>query len=265
MLARRPIPQPYREWNSRHRAPFGRRRGRDLALRLGARRIPWLLRWFGPYAWQENNTIRRFEYPWVFARIQDLGRPVSVLDVGAGMAGLQFTLAQAGHEVDAVDPGMNAKGKGSVLNPDFHAILGRAYKAPVVLWPTTIGDANLPDDSFDVVLSVSAIEHFAPDDIAEFARETRRVLRPSGLLVLTVDLFIDIEPFTSRPTNRFGRNVNVRQLLDAMHAELVDGIPEELYGFQGFDPERIQSSLGDYLVGERYPGLTQCLVARPLP
>ncbi len=262
MIARRPVPGPYREWNSRHRAPFGRIRGRGLALRLGGKRVPWLLRWYGPYSWQKNNTIRRFEYPWVFEQIQDLGRPVKLLDVGAGMAGLQFTLAQAGHDVHAVDPGMNAKGKGTALDPDFHAALGRAYKAPVTLWPMTICDAGFSDNSFDVVLSVSALEHFAPDDVDQFVEEARRILRPGGLLVLTVDLFIDIKPFTSRATNRFGRNVNLRQLLDAAGAELVEGTPSELYGFAGFDPERIQSALGDYLVGEGYPGLTQCLVAR---
>ncbi len=231
-------------------------------MQLGAVRVPLVLRWFGPYAWQENNTIRRFEYPWAFDQIEDVGGPLKVLDVGAGMSGLQFTLAQAGHEVHAVDPGMKAKGRGWEVDSEFHAALSRAYRAPVKLWPTTIGEAGLPDTSFDIVLSVSTIEHFAPDDIHEFVRETRRILRPTGRIVLTIDLFIDIAPFTSQPTNTFGQNVDVRRLLNDLGAELEVGRPDELYGFEGFDPERIQSALGEYLVGELYPGLTQCLVAR---
>lgn len=263
MLAPKLLPKSYADWNRAHRAPFGRRRGRQLLVRAGIGQNAWALRYCSPYAWQTNNTIRRFEYPWVFDQLEGLRRPLRVLDIGAGMAGLQFTLAQCGHEVHAVDPGMNANGKGWQLDIDFHARLARAHKAPVKLWPTTISGAEFHDDSFDVVLSVSAIEHFAENDLAEMTREVRRVVKPDGLIVLTVDLFLDVYPFTSRHSNTYGRNVDIRALLSALDADLVDGDRQELYGFSAFDPEHILTNLSVYAIGEGYPGLSQCLTARP--
>jgi SAM-dependent methyltransferase len=264
MLARQPLPESYERFNADHHAPYGRRHRRLLTC-LGGRRNPLVLRYRTPYAWQTNNTIRRFEYPWVYERIQAAGRGLRILDIGAGMAGMQFTLAQAGHEVHAIDPGMSAKGRGWRLDPGFHARLSKAYSAPVTLWSTTMAGADLQEESFDVVLSVSTIEHFAPEDLVEFSREARRLLKPGGLLVLTIDLFIDVEPFTSRTSNPYGRNIDVKALLEDCGAELVEGLPAELHGFAGFDPNRIQANLSSYMVGEGYPGLTQCLVARILP
>ena len=262
MLARKPLPPEYARWNGEHHAPFGRRGSERMRALLGGRRIAPVIRLFGPYAWQPNNTIRKFEYPWVFEQLSRPGRPLKVLDVGAGMAGMQFTLAAAGHDVHAVDPGMAARGKGWEVDPDFHAYLGRTFRGPVTLWPATISQAGFADASFDAILSISTIEHFAPADLAEFAREARRILRPGGLLVLTIDLFVDVEPFTSREANRYGVNIDVRELLEACDAELVEGRPEELHGFEEFDPERIQSDLGEYMLGAGYPALAQCVVAR---
>ena len=55
------------------------------------------------------------------------------------------------------------------------------------------GDAmRLPfqDESYDVVLALDAFEHF--DDDVEAMRETRRVLGPGGLLVVTVPAFMSL-------------------------------------------------------------------------
>ena len=263
MLARRPLPPQYERWNREHHAPFGRRGAGDwLRRRLGGRRVAPLVRYAGPYAWQPNNTTRRFEYPWVHEQLSKPGRTLRVLDVGAGMAGMQFTLAADGHEVHALDPGMDARGKGWQVDPGFHAYLGRTLGGRVTLWPTTMSQAPLADGSFGAILSISTIEHFAPEDLAEFAREARRLLEPGGLLVLTIDLFLDLRPFTSRESNRYGVNIDVRALVEACDAELVEGTPEEINGYPGFDPDRVQSNLSSYLLGEGYPALAQCLVAR---
>jgi SAM-dependent methyltransferase len=252
----------YAEWNRDHGAPFGRRLPRR-AIRLLGPRNPVVLRYRGPYAWQTNSTIRRFEYPWAFDRIQRLGGGLVVVDVGAGMSGLQFTLARAQHRVIAVDPGMASKGRGWALDADFHAVLARTYHAPVDLRPTTIADARLPDASADVVLSVSAIEHFAQTDLDEFASESRRILKPGGHLVLTIDLFIDVRPFTSAAeSNQYGRNVDIAALLDRCDADLVQGEPAELHGFDAFDHETVLANVSRYMIGGGYPSLAQCLVAR---
>lgn len=260
MLAPRTLPGKYAEFNRRHHSPSGhpwrgyfKVFGSSSALRL---------KLAGPYAWQENNSIRAFEYPWAYEQIQSLGSKLVVADVGASLAGLQYTLAREGHEVHAIDPGMQATGVGWEVDPEFHQRLANVYKAPVRLHATTLEDAGLPESSVDVVLSVSTIEHFGPDDFSRFAQAAKRTLKPGGHLVLTIDLFLDLKPFTGREQNEFGLNANVAQLLEQLDAKLVVGKVEELYGFPAFDADRVQSHLSEYLIGTGYPGMTQCLVAR---
>src|SRR5947209_18799277 len=189
MLAPFRLPDSYAQFNRRHHAPNGTILRRRLR-RLGRSRVRLLLA--GPYAWQSNNTTREFEYPWAFEQIQRLGRKLVVADVGASMAGLQFTLARAGHEVHAVDPGLNASGLGWDVGPAFHQLLAETYRAPVHLHPTTFQEAGFAENSLDVILSVSTIEHFGPDELETFAQSARRALKPGGHLVLTIDLFLDL-------------------------------------------------------------------------
>lgn len=261
MLAPKVLPARFQEWNERHHAPFGRQRASHALQRLLGRRAA-VIRYIGPYGWQTNTTLRAFEYPWAFEQIGRLGRDLCVVEVGAGLAGLQFSLARAGHQVHAVDPGLASRGRGWEIDPEFHTTLGAIFEAPVPLHPGTLASAGFGDESVDVVLSVSTLEHFAREDLAEFEVEARRIVRPGGHLVLTIDLFLDLDPFTSRPRNRYGRNVDISLLLEACDAELIHGQPAELLGFPGFDAERVQSNLSAYQIGEGYPALAQCLVAR---
>lgn len=260
MLAPHRIPDSYQAWNHSHQAPWGRR-GKRLLNWFGPRNRA-VARYLGPYTWQKNNDLRVFEYPWAYEQLQRIGTGLSVIDVGAGLAGFQFSLGQAGYAVHAVDPGMAAKGRGWELDPEQHAFLSDVYGAPVTLHPTTLADAGLADQSIDAVVSISTIEHFAEEDLDEFTRETRRVLRPGGHIVLTIDLFLDLAPFTSRTRNEYGVNFDVKRLLDGVGATLVEGEPASLLGFPEFDPDRVQSNLSEYLLGSMYPALSQCLVAR---
>jgi SAM-dependent methyltransferase len=261
VLAPRELPEAYAKWNRAHHAPAGRTRALT-ALRLrgnSSRALAW---YRTPYGWQGNNTIRAFEYPWAHTQIGRLGTALDIVDVGGSLSGLQFTLASEGHRVVNVDPGIEAEGLGWEVSPRLHARLSGHYKAPVRLVTQTIGGAGLADNSVDVLLSISTIEHLTGDDVAELGTEVRRVLRPRGRAVLTVDLFLDLHPFTTRQENEFGRNIDVRGLLSQLGLELEHGNPAELCGYPQFDPDAIQAKLADYLLG-RYPALAQCVVARP--
>jgi SAM-dependent methyltransferase len=256
------LPDRYCQFNRRHQAPDGtffKNHLRRFGERNQAR-----LRLAGPYAWQSNNTTRRFEYPWAFEQIEALGRALVIADVGASLAGLQFTLAQEGHEVHAIDPGMNSTGVGWEVDPTFHQLLAKTYRAPVQLHPATFDEAGFQDCSLDVVLSVSTIEHFGPDDLRKFAQTARRALKPGGHLVLTIDLFLDLVPFTHRESNRWGVNMSVASLLEEVGATIVVGDQRVLYGFPEFDARRVQADLSQYMIG-KYPTLTQCVVARIEP
>jgi SAM-dependent methyltransferase len=259
MIARRELPAHYHAFNRKWSAPLGRPAGRRMRLLREGSRLG--IRHRGPFAWQPNNLTRAFEFPWAHDRVMALGRNLTVLEIGGGMSGLQFVLAREGQRVINVDPGLDARGRGWDLDPAFHRRLQDAFSAPVDLRPTTIDGAGLPDASIDVLLSVSTIEHLTPEDVAELCAHARRVIRPGGHAVLTIDLFLDLHPFTSRGRNEWGANVNVRALLEHSGLELIEGEPSELHGFDAFDPEAVQSRLTEFLTGSA-SSMAQCVVAQ---
>jgi SAM-dependent methyltransferase len=163
--------------------------------------------------------------------------------------------------VTNVDPGLNARGIGWEVSAERHRALSRAFGAAVTLVPTTLASAGIRDHSVDVLLSVSTIEHFAPPDLAEFCDHAARVLRPDGVAILSIDLFLDLAPFCAATQHQYGTNVDVRQLLADAGLVLREGEPAELYGFPEFSTDRVLQQLSGYLVGQSYPALAQCLVA----
>jgi SAM-dependent methyltransferase len=255
MIGRRKLPPDFVEWNARWRAPFGR----DFPIK-------WFNSWRfaqryrGPFAHQTNSQTRRFEYPWAFHTIERIGRNLDIVDIGGGLSGLQFVLAAAGHRVVNVDPGAH---DGSIwgFTPESHASLARVFKAPVRLLPVTLAEASLPDQSADVVMSISVLEHLERQELMRTAREIRRVLRPDGKVVLTIDLFLNLAPFSEREEGKWGRNVNVREFLEIAGLELVSGHRSELFGFEKFRPEAILAAEKRYLVSKSR-STAQCLVAR---
>jgi hypothetical protein len=259
MIARRELPASYKAFNRRWHAPFGVPEGRRARL-LGTRSKAGI-RLRGPFAWQPNNTTREFEFPWAYEQVMGLGRGLTVVEIGGGMSGLQFVLAHEGQRMINVDPGLKARGRGWELDANLHRRLQEVFAAPVDLRPTTIATAGLDDASVDVVLSVSTIEHFTSEDLVELGVHVCRALRPGGHAVLSIDLFLDLQPFTSRKRNEWGTNIDVRALLERSGLELVVGEPSELCGFDSFDAQAVQSRLMKFTTGSG-GSLVQCLVAR---
>lgn len=257
MLARRTLPPEFAAWNQKWGAPYGRPGFRGWPLR--GTRFDAVRR--GPFAGQ-NNSTREFEYPWVYHQVSQLGAKRTIVEIGGSVGGMQFVLAREGHTVINVDPGQAATGRGWALSPEAHAWLGRRFGVDVQLVLKTIQESGLPDNLADAVVCISALEHFSDVDRNAAAVHIRRILKPGGVLVMTVDLFLDLEPFCDRAVNEYGRNVNVREWLAQAGLELVTGTPAELRGFEGFSPNAVLRELSQYHVGSGYPALAQCLVAR---
>ena len=90
-------------------------------------------------------------------------------------------------------------------------------------------------------------------------------LKPGGYFVMTLDLFVNLKPFTSRESNEFGTNVSVRTLAESAPFELIEGDRTELLGYPEFDPDRVLSNLDALMLGA-YPAVPQLLVLRkPAP
>jgi SAM-dependent methyltransferase len=137
----------------------------------------------------------------------------------------------------------------------------RLFGTRVQICNTTVDNAGLQDKSLDRAFSISVIEHLPRSDAENVMRHVYRVLKPGGLFVITLDLFLNLHPFTSRATNYYGMNQDVRWLLGVTPWEVLVGKRNELFGFEEFNADAVLGRLEEYLVGN-YPTLVQCLVLR---
>lgn len=152
------------------------------------------------YVWAKDNVlnspmlypVRKVEYPWVVLNGK-LSEKLKILDVGSGPSMFPMYLASIGNEVVSID---NDEVLMKYVCPKLAEWCGTKIEYRV-------GDAikiNFDDNSFDRVFCVSVLEHleeeFANRNQKEFhaknldikaINEMLRVLKPNGLLVLTVD------------------------------------------------------------------------------
>jgi SAM-dependent methyltransferase len=262
MLLRPGLPSAYARWNRRWGAPFGRRIRNRIPTPLWT--WPGIARVVGPFAFQSNNSTREYEFPWAFFAL-DLQPGMRVLELGGSNAGLQFAMARSGCKVVNVDPGERARGRGWPVGPEFHALLNRRFATDVQLCSSFIEEANLPSDSFDRAVCVSTLEHIPEPEIPRIARELSRLLKPGGLLVLTVDLFLGLVPFTAQLRNEWGTNVSLSSLIDDSGLRLVHGRRQELCGLPEFDPAAVLSlaKRGELLLGTDESAVQALVLRKP--
>jgi SAM-dependent methyltransferase len=144
---------------------------------------------------------------WEFAMLamflEETGRlteDTHALSVGAGDERIAFWLANRIGRVVATDVyGVGAfsgnEADPSMLeDPRAHAPFPYREDHLEVLWMDA-RELGFPSDSFDVVFTLSSIEHFgSPADIARSAREIGRVLKPGGHAVIVTECFVRHHP-----------------------------------------------------------------------
>jgi 2-polyprenyl-3-methyl-5-hydroxy-6-metoxy-1,4-benzoquinol methylase len=259
MLARRVLPPEFATWNEKWGAPSGRRGIPGLPrLARRARMDYQFANAFGPFAYQGNSSTRIYEFPWVYHMLRP--RPgLRALEIGGALSGLQFVLARAGCEVHNVDPFFDYGGGEYQSGPERrHGQLNRAFKTDVKLHKTTLPAAKI-DGPFDIIFSVSTLEHIPRDALVETLAAARRLLNPGGRIVLTVDLFLNLEPFCRRKTNQWGTNVPPRWIADMLDMDLAEGTPSELFGYDEFSVESILEHMEDYAISTGYPQMAQLM------
>ncbi len=117
------------------------------------------------------------ELPFLFRSLARLERGARVLDAGCNFSLLSIKLATAGYQVHGVDVNDYP-----FSHPNFSFVKG------------SLCALEFADGSFDAVTAVSTMEHIGlghygdsrGDSDLKAMSEMRRVLRPGGLLVLTV-------------------------------------------------------------------------------
>jgi len=212
---------------------------------------------YGQYVYAPSTRV--WEYAWAFHAVS-LQPGMRALDVGGGLSGFAITLAQAGLDVVVVDP--------KPLAPLIGA-WAREWGVHVEAHATTVPEAGLEPNSFDVAFCLSVIEH-VPDveERRALMRGVYDLLRPGAPFVVTLDICLGMEPFTNRPGQPVMRNVSVAELIRHAPYQLAIGQADELTGMPGFDPGRISSRArrGEFLRSGEI--LSQCFVLTagpPLP
>ena len=112
------------------------------------------------------------------------------------------------------------------------------------------------------MVSVSTIEHLSPSEIEATITAVKQLLAPGGLLVLTVDLFLNLMPFCHRMTNAWGRNTSVAWIEELLGYSMVAGDRHELYGYEEFSTDVILSRLEEFAANVDFPQLAQLVTFR---
>ena len=165
---------------------YRRKRGYTTAVprEEGFRLHRYIIRERRRWGWRSPVYLsysRAIEFPLVTQAMGPL-RGKEVLDIGAADCPISLDWSRLGARVACVDPSeIIARLRG---HPAYQAL-------PVAGRPRLArGDGCfLPfrDESFDVVVSISTLEHIPDDGDIQVVRESARVLRPGGRLVLTVE------------------------------------------------------------------------------
>jgi SAM-dependent methyltransferase len=157
---------------------------------------------------EEHRERKVWEFAMLALFLSDVGRlseDSQVLAVGAGDERMAFWLANRVGLIVASD----IYGQGSFSGREAQPSM---LEAPASHAPFRYREDRLsvqridarrlpfPDESFDVVYSLSAIEHFGlPADVARAAAELGRVLRPGGHAAVATDCFVRRHPLDAAP------------------------------------------------------------------
>ncbi len=126
---------------------------------------------------------------------------MTVLDAGAGRGFLQYYLARLGVQVHAMDISpveskvfrklYAAASRVNVsFKPDPYRVtkkLQRRYRTQVACRFESVASLSYADAMFDRVFSISVLEHLDAVTLRDGLHEMARVLKPGGLLVMTID------------------------------------------------------------------------------
>ena len=187
-----------------------------------------------------------WEYPWVLANLR-LKKGMSVLDAGCGKSPLQFLLSDVSCRVVGIDP---------FENVEWHGInrrLAKRFGCSIEYRRESIESTSYADNTFDRVCCVSVIEHCRVEEDRNekmipqteedrnlqrrMMNEMIRVLKPGGLLAITVDFNIP------RDNCVLESNVNVANLISIDGAEIYGEGRSDLFpGEKGFNFNQLISN-----------------------
>jgi SAM-dependent methyltransferase len=155
------------------------------------------------------HASKQWEYVFALKVLAQRGEKLRIADVGGGRGAIAPYLAKQRHDVTIFDIDYRWDDRGDPSVQDRFIAWSRANHLNVRFG--SLFNVPAEDESFDVVLSMSVMEHVPHKQYA--MKEAMRILLPGGLLVMSFDLTLD-----------------AKQLEDAMRVEI-------------FTPERLRAIL----------------------
>lgn len=154
--------------------------------------------------YSEVISERIVEYPLMFSRLQYLGEKEKrkILDVGCYYSNFPIQLATMGFKTWAIDPEPYL-----LTHPNFVFVNG------------DVTDTEFKSNTFDVVTSVSTIEHIGighykdqveKDGDKKAISEIRRIMKPKGKLLISIPVN---KTFRIGKTQRFYDTKSINELL----------------------------------------------------
>jgi SAM-dependent methyltransferase len=165
----------------------------------------------------ENYWFRRHEVAYQRFAQRCVGR--EVLEAGCGEGYGADLIAGVARQVIAVDYDEATVAHVRARYPRVQVMHGNLAELP------------LPDQSVDVVVNFQVIEHLW--DQPQFVRECARVLRPSGLLMMSTPNRITFSPGRDTPINPFHtRELNAEELTELLTGAgfSIDGVYGVFHG-----------------------------------
>jgi SAM-dependent methyltransferase len=152
---------------------------------------------------EEERHRKQWEYAMLGLYLDDVGalnEHAEALSVAAGHETPLYWLANRIGHVVATD--IYGAGSFSGREADSSMLTDPASFAPYAYREDHLEARNInalsldfPDESFDIVFSLSSIEHFGlPGGAEQGAREMSRVLRPGGHLIITTECLVANHP-----------------------------------------------------------------------
>lgn len=140
------------------------------------------------FGWYTKQNMRCIEYPWIVERCRPLGR--NVLDVGAGVSPVPLFLAEkCGKSVVTVDYSNSVVPLERIAMRNEWGFLDYSGINPSMQsFNLDIADFR-PETKFDVIYSISVIEHMPAEIRRRMIEVFGRVAAPDGSVLLTVDLY----------------------------------------------------------------------------
>ncbi|GEM_PF-1986414 len=150
------------------------------------------------YPWVKDSLhhwSRQYEYPYVFYNVSSFIRNskiphCKILDAGSGVTFFPYYIKESFQNTAVVCCDQE------VINKDIFKDINDNFQNKISFNIEDLRETNYHDCSFDIIYCISVLEH--TEDYEKIIKEFKRILKPSGKLILTFDICIkgddDISP-----------------------------------------------------------------------